>query len=161
MQELGATNASIRHMQRCIYLLQLAAPPLHPEITATLDKLGVIYQEASATPLALRTFWEASNRAVAGGQASLFASIATHMASSYAAVGLFREALQWQRKAAAVWSEAEGGEEGHLSKAAAAAVSLFAQRAVDLELAQREGGPGLAGALAQHLPLEGAAPRRK
>ncbi len=136
-------------MQRCIYLLQLAAPPLHPEITATLDKLGVIYQEASATPLALRAFWEASNRAVAGGQAALFASVAGHMASAYGAVGLFREALLWSRKAAAVVGEQEGGgEEGAAARAAAAAVSHFAQRAVDLEMAQREGGPGLGSTLA-------------
>ena len=137
---MGATNAAVRHIQRCIYLLQLAAPSLHPEITSTLLKLGIIYLESGATPLALKALWEASQRALAGGSLALFASVASHMALAYGEIGLYREAANWARKCVSVSERGEGAGGGGVAETAAsparALLRLYIQRSIDFEAAE-------------------------
>lgn len=96
-QHVGAINAAIRHMQRCIYMLQLAAPPSHPDIVSTYRKLGTIYQEARHVPAALKTYWECLHRCLddVGHVAGCFRLLA----ETYARVGVFREALSYEKKA--------------------------------------------------------------
>ena len=136
---MGATNAAVRHIQRCIFLLQLAAPALHPEITSTLHKLGIIYYEAGATPLALKALWEASQRAIAAGSLSTFGTIASHMSLAYGEVGLFREAGNWARKCVSV---AERGGNAGQRDSARAMLKTYITRCVDLEAAEAEAGVG-------------------
>jgi hypothetical protein len=130
--------------------LQQAAPPLHPENTATYHKLGIVLAEAAALPAALHALWEASQRAVAGGAAARFAAACAHAAAAYAEVGLFREALAWARKAAAVAAEGTPA-----AARAAASVALYAARAVDFQRAQNAAGARAAlPALTEPLPTD-------
>ena len=129
---LGAAPAAVRHLSRCVAVLQLGGPPTHPEVAAAYMKLGSALRDAHHVTGANRCFNEALQRS--RWDAPTAGSALQSLALTYALAGSFKDALALSRSALSVFTE-QMGEGSPLVRDATFWVSAYATKAVELEKA--------------------------
>ncbi|TYZ63315.1 hypothetical protein PybrP1_005947 [[Pythium] brassicae (nom. inval.)] len=159
----GQTDVAVAHMRRALFLLELGAGPHYPEVSALYFKLGMMCQDVGQVALALLCHRESLKRGELDRVQA--ANTLRQMALTYGLAGGFREALAYEKKVYALFSEAFG-EDDPRAVESAKYMAKFTERAVEgakgrVEVDAAAAADAAAHQLLEELTIKAEAPPKK